>query len=141
MTPSLQLSLSDFAGNWSLSREIDDRLAHAQSSFVGTAIFVNFAAGLLLTEAGILTMTAQQPMQATRRYRWRQNGDAIAVSFEDGRDFHVFRPNEGTPAASHDCSPDFYRVKYDFSAWPNWGCTWHVTGPRKDYQLTSDYRR
>jgi hypothetical protein len=141
MTSRLQLSLTDFVGNWSLRREIDDHLAGAQSCFVGTAVFSNSDGGVLLAEDGVLTMAGQRPMQATRRYLWRQNGDAIAVSFDDGRDFHTFRPNEDAPLANHGCPPDFYRVTYDFSDWPNWRSTWQVTGPRKDYRLTSGYRR
>ena len=32
-----------------------------------------------------------------------------------------------------------YRVRYDFSDWPDWRTIWHVTGPRKAYEMVSHY--
>ena len=80
-------------------------------------------------------------MQATRRYLWRAGGaGAIDVLFEDGRFFHSFDPDAPTPAAPHDCPPDTYRVRYDFTGWPEWQAEWRVTGPDKDYTMLSRFR-
>ena len=60
-------------------------------------------------------------MTATRDYLWRDGGaGTIEVRFGDGRFFHRFLADEPEPAAEHDCPPDRYRVRYDFSRWPRW---------------------
>ncbi|MCE8467683.1 DUF6314 family protein, partial [Rhodovulum sulfidophilum] len=57
----------------------------------------------------------------------------------DGRFFHLIAPG-ARPEARHDCAPDLYRVRYDFSAWPCWSSFWEVRGPRKNYAMESSYR-
>jgi hypothetical protein len=61
------------------------------------------------------------------------------VLFADGRPFHAFDPGAARPEAAHDCPPDLYRVRYDFSDWPDWQAAWEVRGPRKDYRMVSRY--
>ena len=79
-------------------------------------------------------------MEARRVYLWRDaEPGAVAVTFDDGRPFHQFDLTGGE--ARHACPPDTYRVRYDFSEWPVWTARWRVTGPRKDYLMTSRYRR
>jgi hypothetical protein len=79
-------------------------------------------------------------VQADRRTIWREEGGRIAVFFGDGRPFHGFDPAAGAQS-EHVCTPDLYRVAYDFSRFPEWRSVWRVTGPRKDYLMTTDYRR
>lgn len=131
--------LADFAGRWQLSRRIDDRRAGQAGRLVGEARFEPGQGGLILTETGRLRYGDGPPMQAERRYLWRDEAGGIAVFFDDGRPFHWFAHD--TPQASHNCPPDLYHVRYDFSAWPDWGAIWQVTGPRKDYVMTSHYSR
>ncbi len=97
--------------------------------------------GLAYSEAGLLKVADRPPLSATRHYRWRTNGPLIAVEFVDGRPFHEFDPAKDHPTASHDCAPDLYRVRYDFTRWPDWQVTWDVRGPRKDYTSVSRYSR
>ncbi|KFE34410.1 DUF6314 family protein [Thioclava atlantica] len=129
--------LSDFAGEWALTREI----RHADGSearFEGAARFVPEGEGLLYLEEGALILPGGQRMRAERRYLWRTEGGRIAVFFEDGRPFHSFAPD--APEAAHWCDPDDYRVTYEFAHWPDWRAEWRVRGPRKDYVMISDYR-
>ena len=131
------IGLSDFEGGWRLARRIEDARAGLAGRLEGQAVFRPGDGGLILTETGVLRYGTGPPMQAERRYLWRAEAGGIAVFFDDGRPFHRFSP--AAPEARHDCAPDLYHVRYDFSDWPRWRAVWHVTGPRKEYVITSDY--
>ncbi len=119
---------------------IDRTIAHAdgsQAQFSGKALFVqNTSGGLDYTEDGVLILPQGQSMRATRAYRWRED---LSVFFDDGRPFHQVPASGGT--AVHLCAPDTYRVTYDFRNWPSWRSIWEVTGPKKDYCMTTTYMR
>jgi hypothetical protein len=136
------ITLNDFAGAWRLSRHIEDALAGGTARLEGYCRFTPQDDGLLCTESGTLILPGREGgFTAERRYFWRSDPDGIAVFFDDGRFFHRFDPNAASPAADHDCAPDAYAVRYDFSDWPLWTAEWRVKGPRKDYQSRSTYRR
>lgn len=127
--------LSDFEGVWRVTRDI----AHgdgARARFAGVARWVPVAEGLHYVERGEMRMPGHAPMQAERRYLWRED---LSVWFEDGRFFHQVPETGGQ--AEHWCDPDMYRVRYDFADWPAFQATWEVTGPRKDYRMVSRYLR
>ncbi|MDF0602036.1 DUF6314 family protein [Psychromarinibacter sp. C21-152] len=132
--------LTDFLGLWVLERHVEDRLSHHAPRFEGTAEFTPDGAGLAYVESGLLHVPGQASLQAERRYFWRRQGVGLAVVFEDGRPFHVIEAGL-TPVAHHDCAPDVYRVRYDFTGWPAWQAVWQVKGQRKDYRMVSAYRR
>jgi hypothetical protein len=133
--------LADFAGCWRVLRRIDDRHARMRGRFDGQADFVPDGQGLTCTETGLLRYGDAAPLEGTRRNLWRpQPPHAIAVHFADGRFFHAFDLAADARAA-HDCAPDLYRVRYDFSDWPAWRATWTVSGPRKDYTSETTYTR
>ena len=134
------MRLQAFAGTWEVERNIEDVRAGRTGHFAGRARFTPAAAGLAYNEVGTLTLEGAAPMQASRRYCWRDGGaGTIEVWFEDGRFFHRFCADEPEPAAAHDCPPDHYRVRYDFARWPRWQAEWHVRGPRKDYGILSRF--
>ena len=134
-------TLMDFAGNWTLTRRIEDRLA-GLGRFEGTARFASDGDGLRFVEEGVLTLSTGASMHAERTYLWRE-GEAglIDVLFDDGRRFHRFDPNAGGAGERHYCDPDIYDVDYDFTEWPRWSSTWTVTGPRKDYVMQTTFQR
>ncbi|WP_380052880.1 DUF6314 family protein [Falsihalocynthiibacter sp. SS001] len=127
--------LADFRGEWILNRQITSDIAGQSGEFEGRAIFAPHPDGLAYHEAGKLRMAGGGTLQAERRYLWREVNGQIEVLFEDGRAFHKFGDN----SATHYCDPDIYRVTYDFTEWPRWTSAWRVTGPRKDYVMTSAY--
>lgn len=133
-------TLEEFAGDWTLRRRIRDRLSGRTGRFAGTASFAPAAEGLLCVEEGRLVWPGTAPLPGRRTCLWRADGDGIAVEFEDGRPFHRFVP-AGIADAVHECSPDLYRVRYDFANWPRWGVRWSAHGPRKDYVMVSRYFR
>ena len=131
--------LRDFIGNWRLTRRIEDRLAGTTARFDGRATFAPVPGGLVQEDAGRLRLPGRSAMTATRRYLWRAEGHRLVVRFADGGAFHDFDATDPQPAARHPCGEDHYQVAYDFRAWPDWRAVWHVTGPRKDYTLVSDF--
>ena len=132
--------LSDFEGLWHIERVVDDARGPS-ATFTGLASFEPGENGLVLNEAGALSISGQGSFQASRRYCWSVEGVGITVAFDDGRPFHWFDPNSRLVQSAHWCDPDQYDVTYDFTDWPNWSAAWHVCGPRKDYQMKSTYRR
>lgn len=131
--------LSDFEGKWLVDRMIRDRLGKTEGRFEGRAVFQRAEAGLAYREEGTLRLKPGPEMKAVRDYFWRERGERIGVDFGDGRPFHDFDP--AAPEARHNCPPDDYHVRYDFSAWPDWRAVWVVSGPRKDYTMISRYSR
>ena len=132
------IQLKDLEGHWTLSRQIDDRRAGLTGRFDGVANWRPDADGLVQEETGHLHYGDAPPMQATRRYLWRQTPAGLAVFFDDGRPFHILTD---TLSAHHDCPPDVYDVTYRFTDWPDWQSQWVVTGPRKDAVIVSRYGR
>ncbi|GAB5445693.1 DUF6314 family protein [Gymnodinialimonas sp.] len=131
--------LADLEGRWRVTREVDDRRAGLTGRFEGEAVWAPDAEGLIQTEEGVLSYGTAPPMQATRRYLWREEGGALRVFFEDGRAFHTV-PKAGQ-VALHDCPPDIYRVRYTFDSAEVFTTIWHVTGPRKDAVLTTHFTK
>ena len=131
--------LSDFLVEWRVSRSIDDRLTGQPGRFEGRAVFRPEGRGLRYREEGLLYLGEGPGMTAVRDYLWREAAGRIVVDHGDGRPFHDFDPAD--PVARHVCAPDDYRVRYDFSDWPDWRAAWSVTGPRKTYDLVSRYSR
>jgi hypothetical protein len=144
----MSLTLADFKGHWRLTRQIFDDARRETGQFQGGAVFQPDGAGLHYEETGTLHLKGQPPMTATQRYLWRSGSDGgggssggIDVFFADGRAFHSIDLSDVRPDAHHHCAPDDYRVQYDFSQWPNWSSQWHVSGPRKAYEVCNIFAR
>lgn len=131
--------LADFQGRWRIERQIEDRRNGPPGRFVGMAEFAPAEDTLRYVEEGTLTLGNGPPMKAVRRYRYGAKGDRIVVTYPDGKPFYSFDPAQGI--GTHFCVPDVYRVSHDFSGWPSWLMRWDVSGPKKDYTVTSLYLR
>ena len=131
--------LADFKGDWQITRLIEETGGGARAE--GMARFRPDGSGALrVEESGTLTLAAGTVLRFERAYLWAQGpGGLIRTAFADGRPFHEFDPALARPQARHDCAPDTYDVAYDFSRWPDWTAVWRVTGPRKDYQMRTEY--
>jgi len=134
------IDLAAFEGDWLVSRRIADDYSGQEGQFEGTARFVPEGDGLRYEEAGTLIMGGAVPMRAERAYLWDARAGEIVVRFADGRPFHHFATTPA-PEAEHLCGEDLYEVRYDFGHWPDWRAVWRVSGPRKAYEMTSQYQR
>ncbi|WP_108860324.1 DUF6314 family protein [Ruegeria sp. Alg231-54] len=137
---SLPRNLSDFKGQWSLTRTILDAQAGQVVQADGHTVLSPTEDGLIYDEEVTLRVPGQAEMKGTRRYLWHAAGEAIAIHFDDGRYFHRLALGQAHASDHHDCPPDSYDAVYDFSAWPVWSVRWIVSGPRKSYEMSTDYR-
>lgn len=134
-------SLSDFEGSWRLSRTIHDSRAGQVVQAEGHAVLRATSEGLIYDEEVSLRMPGQPEMKGTRRYLWLDAGNRISVHFDDERYFHTLNLGLSQSRDHHDCPPDSYDAVYDFTGWPVWSVDWTVSGPRKAYEMKTEYRR
>lgn len=135
------ITLAQFAGQWSIDRCLEDRLADRVGHYAGTALFIWKEDALSYSETGELKFPDQPALSARQEYLWRAVGPNVRVSFTDGRPFHEFVLSGSEATASHWCDPDRYSVLYRFSDWPEWTATWIVRGPWKDYVSVTRFKR
>jgi len=138
----MTLGLQEFAGEWTVSRSIEDHLQSQTGMFAGTAVFDDIGQDrLYYRESGQIQFPDTPVMQAERGYLWWFVWGRVVVMFEDGSPFHEFVPAGYAVGTDHPCGDDHYSVRYDFRDWPRWQARWRVTGPRKDYVSTTSYAR
>ncbi|MGO8961854.1 MAG: DUF6314 family protein [Streptosporangiaceae bacterium] len=133
-------------GDWIVARKIRDNLAARSGSFRGTARFMpapDCRAGrlLLYREQGQLRF-AEYCGPASRRLCYRElPGGAADVQFADGRAFYQLDLRAGRCQAEHLCGHDRYAVCVCVLSSDSFTESWRVTGPAKDYELTTSYVR
>jgi hypothetical protein len=132
--------LASLLGAWSFTRWIEDRRAGQGIDASGRVEIAATPQGATYDETAEMRLPGQTPLQATRRYLLEARAGQLHFLFDDGRFFHALDLAEATPRCHHDCPPDSYDVTYDFTGWPVWRATWSVTGPRKNYTMTTTYR-
>jgi hypothetical protein len=130
-------------GDWDVERLIRDRRAGQDGAFRGTARFRPTADSHVLeyTEDGELRFGSHHgPAQRRLIYRGRADG-AADVRFEDGRDFYSLDLRAGAWQTDHPCRADSYHVTITRLSLDSFTEVWQVTGPDKDYELDTTYRR
>jgi hypothetical protein len=138
---SAQEVFSALAGTWQLARTIGDW------RFLGSAVFHAHGPNeLRYEENGALSKQGTPDLTASRRYVYRYEAGRIVVYFEErpARIFEVLDPKRAPNGtwqahAEHACHPDHYASRYSFGS----GMlliTHLVRGPRKDYEMVSNYR-
>ena len=136
-------------GTWDLRRTIDDRLAGTTGTVTGTTrIEVEDPDRLRWSESGTMDWQGRQvPITRVLHLVRRPSAGADTsvatradhwfVIFDDGRDFHPWVTGE---QVEHPCGPDLYRGRIEVgqdSETQRWTVEWDVTGPTKDYTLSS----
>lgn len=121
-------------GVWTLARTIDDRQGAETSTVRGTTELVRLDDGRVLwSESGIMQRGDHEiPVSRTLYVEPRATG--WFVTFEDGRDFHPWEPGE---EVVHPCAADTYVGRIELVDPDTWTVEWNVTGPAKDYTMTS----
>lgn len=120
-------------GVWDLSREIVEQPGDERSRVDGTTTLAADGDSIDWYETGTLSRRGLRT-PVSRRLRIEPREDGWFVTFEDGRDFHPWRPGE---PVEHPCGADRYVGTIRRLDTDHWTVQWRVTGPRKDYVMTS----
>jgi hypothetical protein len=123
-------------GVWRFDREIDDRRNQLRGRATGEMIFTAEDDRIRWHETGTLSWCGARTT-VTRTLFLIERGDGWIVTFDDGRDFHDWRP--GAPVR-HPCGADDYAGLIDANP-ESLIITWDVTGPAKDYTTTTRLTR
>ncbi len=128
-------------GEWTVAREIRDYRAGQSGSFHGQARFVPEPGGragiLRYSEHGELRFAGHRgPASRSLCYCERPDGSAD-VRFADGRAFYLLDLRAGQCQAEHLCGADRYLVSLRVLGSDSFAETWRVTGPAKDYEMTT----
>jgi hypothetical protein len=134
------------AGDWDVVREIADHRSGQAGQFRGRASFRSAAdrrgCGVLdLAEQGELRFGGHRgPASRSLRYVGRADG-AADVRFADGRAFFRLDLRTGSCRAVHHCRADRYAVTVTWLSPDCFTEIWRVTGPEKDYDMTTVFTR
>jgi hypothetical protein len=146
-------TLGYLAGDWDVVREIADHRSGNAGSFRGRASFrprPETAAAepdgldgrvLELTEHGELRFGAHRGSAGRSLLYYGCSDGSTDVRFADGREFYRLDLRTGSCRALHPCRADRYAVTVTWLSADSFTEVWQVTGPDKDYDLTSVYTR
>lgn len=128
-----ELDPLDLLGTWDLSREIVEHPDQHSSVVGSTSLTLESDGRIRWSETGTLTRQGLQS-PVTRVLHLERRDTGWFVTFEDGRDFHPWQPGS---AVEHVCSPDLYVGTVERRSVDQWSVQWRVTGPSKNYTMTS----
>lgn len=120
-------------GTWQLTRVIEDRRLDDVSHLDGSLELASEGPDLVTWEERATWHRPAGDVAVRRGLRLQRTGDGWWVRFEDGRDFHPWRPGE---QVEHDCTPDLYRGTVRGTT-DRWTVVWEASGPEKDYRMTT----
>jgi hypothetical protein len=134
VTSPTVLEPTDLLGTWSVARTIDDRRAGERSTVDGTSMLERRDDGRIRwSEQGTLHRgDLHVPVSRVLFVEPRDAG--WFVTFDDGRDFHPWAPGD---EVVHPCAADTYVGRIETPGVDAWTVVWHVTGPDKDYSMTT----
>lgn len=129
-------------GAWRLSRRVS-----GQAEMSGTAVFAPEGEGLRYHESGELQLPDGQKLAFSRNYLYRFVEDRIEIMFDEPepRLFQsvklIHSAGQITGQGFHNCPPDVYVSVYRFSLPTDFSIVHRVDGPRKSYDIESDFTR
>lgn len=134
-------TLAFLTGTWALERAIADHRTGASGAFEGEGRVQVVSRRGRYEEHGRLHLgryagSAQRALDLVE-----SSGGAVAVHFTDGRPFFELNLVTGTCAATHQCRLDRYELRYEVASPDVLVEHWRVTGPEKDYEAETRWRR
>jgi hypothetical protein len=120
-------------GTWHLARVIEDHLLDEVSHLEGELTLTQEGPEVVAWEERATWHRPAGGIAVRRGLRVDRTADGWWVRFEDGRDFHPWRPGE---RVVHHCAPDTYRGTVSGTT-ERWTVVWEASGPAKDYRMTT----
>ncbi|MEM8618287.1 MAG: DUF6314 family protein [Actinomycetota bacterium] len=141
--PVVRFGFASLVGSWRIWRSIDDRYGRQCMTGKGNAHFEPAGADVLEYHERLNMRFAHRatPLAATGSFVWRYDHPIVEVVSRDRLVVQRFDLLVDSHSYVHDCGPDRYEGRCDFSKWPDWTSSWDVVGPRKDYLMTTRFRR
>jgi hypothetical protein len=135
-------TLEFLLGRWSIERVIHDHRDNTVVRFSGVAVVEpDGSAGASYLEQGRVTLGAHAgPAQRRLRFSEREDG-TVRVDFQDGRPFLDLDLSTGGTRATHPCRADTYEMAFEVLGLDELLERWRVTGPDKDYDAETAWRR
>lgn len=133
-------------GRWEFERVIEPGVGKV----TGVAIFRPVAADRLhYREDGRISLASGYAAAVFREYVYLLEDDRIVVCFADGERpgavLHTLGLRDAGAGSCgvdvHHCGADVYRGTYQFRDADRFSVVMRVTGPAKDYRMTTAYRR
>ena len=124
-------------GSWSFERVIDDRLGPTRQVAGTTELTRQDDGRVRWSETGTMTWDGG----ATEVFRTlfvEARDDGWWVTFDDGRDFHPWSIDQ---QVVHPCGADTYTGRITMDEPQAWTIVWTVSGPAKDYTMTTRLTR
>ena len=130
---------AEFAGVWTIDRDLSDLRSGDTGHFTGQLIVAAEGAGYDWRESGMLTW-GDYTGRAERQLCLRPHDGTWWMCFADGRLFHPWRFGE---QVVHPCAADVYlgRIECEPDAPDRFTITWDVTGPAKRLLIVSRMTR
>jgi Family of unknown function (DUF6314) len=137
VAPAASELISWLIGSWTVERAVNG----VPETFIGAAEFVALSDGTLRWhESGRLRLD-QFDGRAYRTLIIAPTQNGHEVQFDDGRPFHHLDLSTGYTEVVHLCGPDRYDGTYACRGPGELHVCWHVTGPDRDDEITSQYLR
>lgn len=134
----------ELLGRWRLERDVEDRRG-PRRTVAGTLTLTRVDDDRVRWfECGTMTWQGQSAEVTRELALVRRNSGGWTVCFADGREFHAWQPGE---RVHHPCGADRYdglvqALERDPSGVVTvWTVRWDVTGPTKDYTMTTRLTR
>ncbi|MGG7103537.1 DUF6314 family protein [Rhodococcus sp. 24CO] len=145
MVNDKHLDPNALVGEWNFERRIVDRRAEATKRVAGKTTIEDSGDGRLRWyESGTL-FDGDLELPVFRTLFIEQHDGDWTVTFEDGREFHDWAPGDDV---EHLCGADTYRGRIDIDIEEGsadsqavWSVEWTVTGPSKNYTMTTHLTR
>ena len=134
-------TLAYLAGTWGLSRAIADHRTGATGSFAGDGELRMAGRRGRYEERGRLCFGGYDGSAHRALDLIGIDGGAVDVRFTDGRPFFELCLLGGTCRAVHQCGADRYELRFKVRSPELLLERWRVTGPMKDYEAETTWRR
>lgn len=134
-------TLDYLTGTWALDRTLADHRTGATGSFAGDGEVRTTGRRGRYQERGRLRFGGYDGGAHRALDLIATDAGAAAVHFTDGRPFFELGLRSGACRAVHQCGPDRYELQFEVDSPDLLVERWRVTGPQKDYEARTTWRR